>query len=96
MNIDAERAGPEGPRVVHGFTAPQSQSQSHVTPNPSPKQRAAWDRGAPRELTGRHERRRGDPVIRGDTGMPHRALRHEQSSSRLMHRTSLAGEEAIA
>lgn len=135
---EAERAELEGLRAVHSFAA----SQLHVTPNPSPKERAAWDRNPAREqpvvwthqdgrkslligttagevvgmaaeegtallnrvldwttqprFTLRHEWRQGDLVIWDNTGMLHRALPYEQASSRLMHRTSLAGEEAIA
>ncbi|WP_306320051.1 MULTISPECIES: TauD/TfdA family dioxygenase [unclassified Streptomyces] len=133
-----ERADLEDVRVVHSFAA----SQLHVTPNPSPKERAAWDRNPAREhplvwthqdgrrsmllgttagavvgrpqeegkallsrlldwttqprFTLRHQWHQGDLVIWDNTGMLHRALPYEQSSSRLMHRTSLAGEEAIA
>ncbi|MFF0081856.1 TauD/TfdA dioxygenase family protein [Streptomyces canus] len=136
---EAERGELEGLRVVHSFAA----SQLHVTPNPSPKERAAWDRNPAREhplvwthqdgrtslLIGttasevvgmpadegtallnrlldwtaqprfalRHEWHPGRPGDLGiNTGMLHRALPYDQSSSRLMHRTSLAGEEAIA
>jgi alpha-ketoglutarate-dependent taurine dioxygenase len=44
----------------------------------------------------RHTWRRGDLVIWDNTGMLHRALPYSESSARLMHRTSLAGEEAVA
>ena len=44
----------------------------------------------------RHHWRRGDLVIWDNTGMLHRALPFEPTSRRLMHRTTLAGEEAVA
>ena len=124
-------------RVVHSFAA----AQSHVYPNPSPKERAAWDRVPAREhplvwtrrdgrtsmllgatpdevvgcpttkgdalldrllgwatqpqFTVRHRWRRGDLVVWDNTGMLHRAQPYGEASKRLMHRTSLAGEEAI-
>ncbi len=135
---DAEKAEVEGLRVVHSFAA----SQLLVYPNPSPKERAAWDRNPSREhplvwtrrsgrksllvgatagevvgrpadegralldrllewstqpqFTLRHQWRQGDLVIWDNTGMLHRALPYSQASARLMHRTSLAGEEAVA
>jgi alpha-ketoglutarate-dependent taurine dioxygenase len=39
--------------------------------------------------------RRGDLVIWDNTGMLHRALPFEPTSVRLMHRTTLAGEDAV-
>ncbi|NEB02768.1 TauD/TfdA family dioxygenase [Streptomyces sp. SID13726] len=135
---DDEKRELEGVRVVHSFTA----SQLLVTPDPSPKERAAWDRNPAREhplvwtraggrkslligatagevvgrpadagrafldglleratrpeFTLRHRWRQGDLVIWDNTGMLHRALPYGKASSRLMHRTSLAGEEAVA
>ncbi len=44
----------------------------------------------------RHRWRAGDLVIWDNTGMLHRALPYEPTSRRLMHRTTLAGEEAVA
>lgn len=44
----------------------------------------------------RHHWRRGDLVIWDNTGMLHRALPFEAKSPRLMHRTTLVGEEAVA
>ncbi|OLT30780.1 taurine catabolism dioxygenase TauD [Actinomadura sp. CNU-125] len=125
-------------RVVHSFAA----SQSLVDPDPSPKERAAWDRVPSREhplvwtrrngrkslligatagevvgrsaeqgralldrlldwatrpeFTVRHRWRPGDLVIWDNTGMLHRAQPYAETSRRLMHRTSLAGEEAVA
>lgn len=38
----------------------------------------------------------GDLVVWDNTGMLHRAIPYEPTSRRLMHRTTLAGEEAIA
>lgn len=135
---DAEKQALQGVRVVHSFAA----SQLLVYPNPSPEERAAWDRNPSREhpvvwthrdgrkslLIGatagqivgrsaeesralldrlldwatqprfvlRHRWRPGDLVIWDNTIMLHRALPYGESSSRLMHRTSLAGEEAVA
>ncbi|RBM21886.1 taurine catabolism dioxygenase TauD [Prauserella sp. PE36] len=134
----AEKAELEGLRVVHSFAA----SQLLVQPNPSPKERAAWDRNPVREhplvwtrrngrksllvgatageLVGRepgegkalldrlltwatqprfvlrHRWRPGDLVVWDNTGMLHRALPYSATSARLMHRTSLAGEEKVA
>lgn len=135
---DTERRELDGLRVVHSFAA----SQLLVTPDPSPKERAAWDRNPAREhplvwtrrsgrksllvgatagevagrpaeegralldrllgwstqprFTLRHQWRQGDLVIWDNTGMLHRALPYGKASSRLMHRTSLQGEEAVA
>lgn len=135
---EAEKKALDGLRVVHSFAA----SQLLVTPDPSPKERAAWDRNPSREqplvwtrsggrrslligatageivgrpadegralLDGlleratrpesvvRHRWRQGDLVIWDNTGMLHRALPYGEASSRLMHRTSLAGEELVA
>ncbi|MCX4090807.1 TauD/TfdA dioxygenase family protein [Nocardia sp. alder85J] len=125
-------------RVVHSFAA----SQLLVYPNPSPRERAAWDRNPAREhplvwtrgsgrrslLLGatadevvgrsrpegralldrlldwatqprfvlRHRWRVGDLVVWDNTGLLHRARPYGEHSARLMHRTSLAGEEAVA
>lgn len=135
---DTEKAELDGLRVVHSFAA----SQLLVTPDPSPRERAAWDRNPSREqplvwtraggrkslligatageivgrptaegrallddlldratqpeFTLRHRWRQGDLVIWDNTGMLHRALPYGEASSRLMHRTSLAGEELVA
>jgi len=135
---DEERRELDGARVVHSFAA----SQLLVTPDPTPKERAAWDRNPAREhplvwtraggrrslligatagevvgrpaeegrafldrlldratraeFTLRHRWRQGDLVIWDNTGMLHRALPYGKASSRLMHRTSLAGVEAVA
>ncbi|XVQ06492.1 TauD/TfdA dioxygenase family protein [Spirillospora sp. CA-255316] len=48
------------------------------------------------EFTLRHRWRRGDLVIWDNTGMLHRAMPFEPTSLRLMHRTTLVGEEAVA
>jgi alpha-ketoglutarate-dependent taurine dioxygenase len=48
------------------------------------------------EFVLRHHWRRGDLVIWDNTGMLHRALPFEPSSLRLMHRTTLVGEETVA
>lgn len=44
----------------------------------------------------RHHWRVGDLVVWDNTGMLHRAIPYEPTSRRLMHRTTLVGEEAIA
>lgn len=44
----------------------------------------------------RQQWRRGDLVIWDNTGMLHRAMHFEPSSIRLLHRTTLAGEEAVS
>jgi alpha-ketoglutarate-dependent taurine dioxygenase len=44
----------------------------------------------------RHHWRRGDLVIWDNTGMLHRALTFKPTSKRLLHRTTLVGEEAVA
>ncbi|HXK24691.1 MAG TPA: TauD/TfdA family dioxygenase [Myxococcota bacterium] len=44
----------------------------------------------------RHHWRRGDLVLWDNTGMLHRALPFEPTSRRLLHRTTLVGEEAVA
>ncbi|MEX0665409.1 MAG: TauD/TfdA family dioxygenase [Acidimicrobiia bacterium] len=43
----------------------------------------------------RHHWHRGDLVMWDNTGMLHRALMFEPTSRRLLHRTTLAGEEAV-
>ena len=48
------------------------------------------------QFTLRHRWRKGDLVIWDNTGMLHRALPFEPTSRRLMHRTTLVGEEAVA
>jgi len=47
------------------------------------------------QFTVRHRWRRGDLVVWDNTGMLHRAQPYGETSSRLMHRTSIRGEEAI-
>jgi alpha-ketoglutarate-dependent taurine dioxygenase len=47
------------------------------------------------EFVLRHRWRRGDLVVWDNTGMLHRARPYRASSPRLMHRTTIAGEEAI-
>jgi alpha-ketoglutarate-dependent taurine dioxygenase len=46
-------------------------------------------------FTIRHRWRRGDLVVWDNTGMLHRAQPYGETSSRLMHRTSLAGDEPV-
>ena len=47
-------------------------------------------------FTLRHKWRKGDLVMWDSTGMLHRALAFESTSIRLMHRTTLVGEERVA
>jgi alpha-ketoglutarate-dependent taurine dioxygenase len=135
---DREKAELANVRVVHSFAA----SQSLVTPDPSPRLRAAWNQvpsrehplvwtrpngrrsllvgatagevvGMPpdegralldrllewctrREFVFRHHWRRHDLVVWDNTGMLHRALPYEPTSQRLLHRTTLVGEVAVA
>jgi alpha-ketoglutarate-dependent taurine dioxygenase len=44
----------------------------------------------------RHKWTKGDFVIWDNTGAMHRAIPYESSTGRMMHRTSLAGTEAVA
>jgi alpha-ketoglutarate-dependent taurine dioxygenase len=124
-------------RVLHSF----AHAQSLANPEPTAKERAAWERiptqvhplvwkrrdgrtsmlvgstateivGWPRErgrdlldrlldwatqprFTLRQQWRVGDLVIWDNTGMLHRALPFAPTSVRLLHRTTLAGEETI-
>ncbi len=125
-------------RVEHSFAA----AQLMFTPEPTDKQRAAWDQvpsrvhplvwrrrdGRRSLLIGstagrivdlpedesrdlldhllewvtqprfvlRHHWQPGDLVVWDNTGLLHRAIPYEATSHRLMHRTTLVGEEAIA
>ncbi|UGQ11661.1 TauD/TfdA family dioxygenase [Yinghuangia sp. ASG 101] len=47
------------------------------------------------EFSLRHQWRRGDLVMWDNTGMLHRALPFEATSRRLMHRTTLVGQEPV-
>jgi alpha-ketoglutarate-dependent taurine dioxygenase len=47
------------------------------------------------QFTLRHKWRKGDLVMWDNTGMLHRALPFEPTSVRLMHRTTLVGEEPV-
>jgi alpha-ketoglutarate-dependent taurine dioxygenase len=135
---DDEKAELADVRLVHSMAA----SQLLVYPDPSDRQRAAWDAVPTREhplvwtrpdgrkslLIGattnqvvgrspeesealldhlldwctrpqfvlRHRWQPGDLVIWDNTGMLHRALPYEPTSRRLLHRTTLAGELAVA
>lgn len=44
----------------------------------------------------RHQWQRGDLVVWDNTGMIHRALPFEPTSRRLLHRTTIVGDEAVA
>jgi alpha-ketoglutarate-dependent taurine dioxygenase len=48
------------------------------------------------QFTLRHKWRKGDLVMWDNTGMLHRALPFQPTSVRLMHRTTLVGEEPVA
>lgn len=48
------------------------------------------------KFTLRHTWRKGDLVIWDNTGMLHRALPFEPTSVRMMHRTTLVGEESVS
>jgi alpha-ketoglutarate-dependent taurine dioxygenase len=48
------------------------------------------------KFTLRHQWREGDLVIFDNTGLQHRALPYGASSTRLMHRTTVAGEEPFS
>lgn len=67
---------------------------------PQDKGRALLDRlldwSTQPQFTLRHKWRKGDLVMWDNTGMLHRALPFEPTSVRLMHRTTLAGEEPVA
>jgi alpha-ketoglutarate-dependent taurine dioxygenase len=66
---------------------------------PAEKSQALLDRllewSTQPQFTLRHQWRRGDLVMWDNTGMLHRALPFEPTSRRLMHRTTLVGEEAV-
>ncbi|MGW0172661.1 TauD/TfdA dioxygenase family protein [Rhodococcus sp. NPDC003322] len=135
---DEEKAELADLRVVHSFAT----AQLLANPDPTDKQRAAWDRVPTREhplvwtrangrkslLLGataghivgrpeeegralldrlldwstqprfalRHHWQRGDLVLWDNTGMLHRAVPYAPTSPRLLHRTTLIGEEAVA
>jgi alpha-ketoglutarate-dependent taurine dioxygenase len=44
----------------------------------------------------RHKWKKGDFVIWDNTGAMHRAIPYDKSTGRMMHRTSIAGTEAVA
>jgi alpha-ketoglutarate-dependent taurine dioxygenase len=134
---EEERAAIADLRVLHSF----AHAQSLANPEPTEKERAAWERiptrvhplvwkrrdgrtsmlvgstateivGWPKDrgralldrlldwatqprFTLRQQWRVGDLVIWDNTGMLHRALPFAPTSVRLLHRTTLAGEEAI-
>ncbi|WP_018501066.1 TauD/TfdA dioxygenase family protein [Parafrankia discariae] len=72
----------------------------HVVGWPAEESRALLDRllewsTQPRFVL-RHHWRRGDLVIWDNTGMLHRAIPYTATSHRLMHRTTLVGEEVVA
>jgi alpha-ketoglutarate-dependent taurine dioxygenase len=103
---DARKAELGRYRVVHSVAA----SQLLLNPDPTAEQRAKWDRAPSREhplVWTRSDGRKSlligatageivDLVVRDNTGMLHRAIPYEPTSRRLMHRTTLVGDEAIA
>ncbi|UGQ12753.1 TauD/TfdA family dioxygenase [Yinghuangia sp. ASG 101] len=72
----------------------------HVVGLPEDESRALLDRllewSTQPRFTLRHHWTPGDLVIWDNTGMLHRALPYQPTSPRLMHRTTLVGEEAVA
>jgi alpha-ketoglutarate-dependent taurine dioxygenase len=72
----------------------------HIVGLPADESRAVLDRlldwATQPRFTLRHNWRRGDLVIWDNTGMLHRAIPYQPTSRRLMHRTTLVGEEAVA
>ena len=70
-----------------------------VVGRPAGEGRAVLDRllawATQPQFTIRHRWRRGDLVVWDNTGMLHRARPYGETSSRLMHRTSLAGDEPV-
>jgi alpha-ketoglutarate-dependent taurine dioxygenase len=75
-------------------------SAAEIVGWPTDKGRALLDRlldwSTQSQFTLRHKWRKGDLVMWDNTGMLHRALAFEPTSVRLMHRTTLAGEEPVA
>jgi alpha-ketoglutarate-dependent taurine dioxygenase len=72
----------------------------HVVGLPPDEGRALLDRllawATQPQFVVRHTWRRGDLVLWDNTGMLHRAEPYGAESARLMHRTTLRGEEAVA
>ncbi|MFC5745862.1 TauD/TfdA dioxygenase family protein [Actinomadura rugatobispora] len=72
----------------------------HVVGMPQAESRALLDRllewSTQPRFTLRHHWTPGDLVIWDNTGMLHRALPYQPTSPRLMRRTTLVGEEAVA
>ena len=72
----------------------------HVVGWPADRGRALLDRllawSTQPQFTLRHTWRIGDLVLWDNTGMLHRALPFEPSSVRLLHRTTLQGDEPVA
>lgn len=72
----------------------------HVVGLPPEESRALLDRllawATRPEFVLRHRWRPGDLVVWDNTGMLHRALPYEPTSRRLLHRTTLMGETAVA
>ncbi|MBL7501639.1 TauD/TfdA family dioxygenase [Frankia sp. CNm7] len=72
----------------------------HVVGLAAEESRALLDRllawATQREFSLRHRWRHGDLVVWDNTGILHRAQPYTAASRRLMHRTTLVGEEAVA
>ncbi|QTJ66018.1 TauD/TfdA family dioxygenase [Rhodococcus sp. ZPP] len=73
---------------------------AHVVGWPEEQGRALLDRlldwSTQPRFSLRHHWRRGDLVLWDNTGMLHRAVPYAPTSPRLLHRTTLIGEEAVA
>lgn len=73
---------------------------SHIVGLSPEESRALLDRllewSTQPEFVRRHHWHRGDLVIWDNTGLLHRALPYEPTSRRLLHRTTLVGEQAVA
>ena len=80
--------------MVIGTTA------DHIVGKPVPAGRAQLIRlqewAAQPAYSLRHKWKKGDFVIWDNTGAMHRAIPYEASTGRMMHRTSIAGTEAVA
>lgn len=106
---DEERAGWDRvPSRVHPLVWKHRDGRRSLLLGATAAQVVGWDEGDGRalldrlldwstrdEFTLRHRWHRGDLVIWDNTGMLHRALPFQPTSRRLMHRTTLVGEEMV-
>ncbi|MFF5254531.1 hypothetical protein ACFY4K_21145 [Streptomyces leeuwenhoekii] len=58
--------------------------------------RALLDRTTRERFRHAHGREVGDLAVRDYTGIPHRALPYDENAERLLHRTTVVGDEAFA